>query len=475
MITYEPSWSVVAREDLADALYGRRPGPTSHYSLTPSAEQLGLDAIAIAFNADSLDAGSAPNLVVLDDRSRVEIFSWLKVNSPEIFPLSQYSRVVSASEWSLFNGRAVDSKSGFGRVDCWASVVAGEVIAQGDLDVDLNQVPLSRAAGCFSTAAARAFLAFGPGKLNVLCLNRLSLLEQDARFVRRHVNVRDLSPIWALMETAGLTVKDPEEAMDAVIDCVRLEKSSYLSLELLERARELHSDSVEARVIAFNGLVELLKRLPVDIRRGAACSAVLAVAAFLVGRGTTHEFLVRRNLEHFPFGPIWFGLLAGLVGSRCWDGVWARLTKGIERQLRSTFRWEESSGFDLCWAEYAWYSSAFDDKSYSQIPKLFPRVLSVEVVPGASCQLRLATTQPATPRESTSSKDVGNAIARPQRRDETLALLEQVVRLGAAAAENIKLLAKPASEPAPMDSPQKALFEKTPTRSRAKRTKGGTQ
>jgi len=480
MSTWNPEWRVVTREDLTDVIYGRRRPPGFAHS--PSISKLGLDAIAVAFESELLNDYSSASLILLDDRSRVETFAWLKVNAPEIFPLSQYSRVMSAADWTGISQEAFDAaghRKKPSHADVWASVVAGEMIAQGDLDMELNQVPLSRAAGCFSLTVARAYLTFGAGRTSALCVNRLSMLEQDVRFARRHVSVKDLVLIWQLLERAGSKDCEPEIAIDMVVDCVRRQIGNSSPLEVLAHAYALHDDSFEERVVAFNQLIGKLKELPVEVRRGPTCSAVLAIAAFLVGRGTTHEFLVRRNLEFFPFGPIWFGLLAGLVGSRCWDGVWGRLTKGAERQLRSKFRWEDLSGFDLCWEEYAWYSSTFDDKSYSHIPKLLPRVLSVEVVPGASCQLRLVAVPVAPVKDVPAAADVTDPIAPPKARDETLILLEQVVRLGAAAAENIRLLAKSRKEhPSKGDKPpQASLFDKTSSsaRTRSKRNKGNAQ
>jgi hypothetical protein len=281
--------------------------------------------------------------------------------------------------------------------------------------------------------------------------------------------------VWAVVARTGDDVVALEFAIDIVCEIIRNDTRMRHQFDFLARAPELHSDSFEARVIAFNNLVELLKGLPVEARRSSACSAVVAIAAFLVGRSTSHEFLVRRNLEFFPFGPIWFGLLAGLVGSNYWDVTWARFAKGVERQLRSKFRWEEAAGYDLCWAEYAWYAATFDDRNFSQIPKLLPKVLSVEVMPGATCQLRLSAVPTAPVKDGRSP--LGQAPQVAVARSDTLTLLEQVVKLGIAAAESIKQQKKAENKSIPSDAvpPQAGLFERssTSTRSRAKRPKGG--
>lgn len=70
--------------------------------------------------------------------------------------------------------------------------------------------------------------------------------------------------------------------------------------------------------------------------------------------------------------------------------------KGIERQIRSRFDWSEYSGFDLSWVEYSWLASTFDGgEIFSELPKLMPRILSIEILPGSTCQFRLAVSSAA--------------------------------------------------------------------------------
>ena len=459
------TWRVFAREELSDALFGNR--PQYGLSLTsPTQSRLGLDAICVAYIDDRRDGSyTPPSMIVLDENSRPEILSWLRVNSPEIFPMSQFARVLTWADWSAFCESEVykGDIEEIGREDRWAAIITGEIVAQGDVDIDLNKLPLSRAAGCFSTTVARTRLTYGSKEASTVCIQRLKALELDQRFVRRHISVNDLEPIWAIAEWAGLRTFEHEEAIDLIFDLLRRDGHSSSLLNYFSNAHNLHSNSIEARVVAFNALSEALKNQPAEIRCSSACSSVLAVAAFLVGRSTSHEFLVRRNLEAFPYGPIWFGLLAGLVGSAHWDATWARAAKGVERQLRSKFRWEESAGFDLSWTEYAWYAATFKDSTFSGIPKLLQRVLSVEVVPGASCQLRMAAGQ-STAATETREMPVPAGPAEVTSK-ETLAIFDQLIKLAARADALTH-----------DEHRQGGLFEKAPAppRSRSKRTKGNT-
>ncbi|CAG9171641.1 hypothetical protein CURE108131_11900 [Cupriavidus respiraculi] len=457
------TWRLFAREELSDALFANRP----QYGLSlepPNQFRLGLDAIGVGYAEDRWNRSyTPPGMVLLDDDSQSEILSWLRVNSPEIFPLSQFARVLTWADWSAFGESAFykgDPKE-FGREDRWASLITGEIIAQGDTDIDLSKLPLSRAAGCFSTAVARTHLTYGSKEALAVCIQRLKALELDQRFVRRHVSVKDLEPVWTVAKRAGHQVFSHEEAIDLVFHALLRDAGSSSQLNYFSRAHNLNSDSIEERVVAFNALIEELKKQPAEIRCSSACSSVLAVAAFLVGRSTSHEFLVRRNLEAFPYGPIWFGLLAGLVGSAHWDATWARAAKGVERQLRSKFRWDESAGFDLCWTEYAWYASTFEDSYFSAIPKLAQRVLSVEVVPGASCQLRMAAGHSPTATESREMPVPAELAGITSQ--QTLDIFAQLIKLAAKA------------EALTRDEHRQAkLFETVPAspRSRSKRTKG---
>lgn len=457
------TWRVFAREELSDAMFGNKLR-SELSSDRPSHSQLGLDAIGVAYAHDRQNRNyTPPCMVLLNEKSQAEILSWLRVNTPEAFPLSQFARVLTSADWSAFCESEFykDDAEEFGREDRWASLITGEIVAQGDVEVDLSKLPLSRAASCFSTAVARTHLTFSSKKAYALCIHRLTSLELDQRFVRRHVSVKDLEPIWAIVERAGLQTFEFKDAIDLIFDALRWDSRSDSLLNYFSSAKGLYSGSIEERVVAFNALLEALKNQPTEIQRSAACSSILAVAAFLVGRSTSHEFLIRRNLEVFPFGPIWFGLLAGLVGSAHWDATWARAAKGVERQLRSKFRWEESAGFDICWAEYSWYAGTFEDRTFSGIPKLVQRVLSVEVVPGASCQLRLAAGQSSAATETRDRSvpaDVSGGTSK-----EMLAIFNQLIKLAAKAEALTR-----------EEQHQVSLFDKIPAppRNRLKRPKG---
>lgn len=117
---------------------------------------------------------------------------------------------------------------------------------------------------------------------------------------------------------------------------------------------------------------------------------MLAAAAFLVGRSTSHAFLLKRISRVSPAACVWFGAMAALAGPRAWDASWLRAVKGAERLLRTEFSWSNAPSADICWPEFAWLAGTFDDvDQLANLPKMLPRTLGIEVVPGTVIQVRL--------------------------------------------------------------------------------------
>lgn len=402
-------WRTFPRDALPEALFG-----TSLVSQAdrPTFERYDLleDTVVAGFvGARTRLEYNPPCIFVVDDNFVAETLSWLKVYAPETSPLSQFGRVISADDWKRFGSRDEYQRQET-REDRWASVIVGEALAQGDADVELPSLPLSRASSCFSTAIARVASVYGADEATHTCADRLRLIEADRRFVRRLVSVSDLLPIWAL---AGVRFREPLSAQDAV-EVVLNTAEKYMP-ETFARGRvpafaslrdypELGSDSIEERVLAFQKLShKLIQRSEQGLRNGLP-AALLAAAAFLVGRSTSHEFLVRRIGRVFPAAPVWFGLIAALTGVEAWDPDWTRATKIVERQIRARFDWADATGFDLCWPEFHWLARTFDGPDvFSSLPKLVPRAVSVEVLPGATCQFKLASVGSSEPDARASS------------------------------------------------------------------------
>lgn len=440
MMHDEFRWAIVDREDLLDVLLSEHEPPNLS-SWTPLARGLRGAKLAIGYrNTRSRLSYLPPSLIAIPDDSATETFSWIRTFASEVSPLSQYGRVVLASEWHQFENLRSVFDFGEQRSDRWASIAVGEALSQMEGETNLQNLPLSRFAGCFSTPIARASLVWGHDEATRICADRLRQLESDRRFARRSVGVEQLLPIWSIAGSRIHEHLSASEAATLVLEAAlnHLGGRDLKSFDLVSsiQAREfpgLFSDSVEERVGAFNRITADILHQAQLIRstaQSAMASVILAAAAFLVGRGTSHVFLLQRAQRLAPTAAAWFGTIAALAGPRAWDKAWLTAVKGAERLLRPEFNWLEVPSADICWGEFAWLAGAFDGSDvFLDLPKMLPRTLNIEIIPGATCQFRLAgepaeseskQTQEPTARERELLNAVGQFIMLAKRIDGNL-------------------------------------------------------
>lgn len=393
------SWYRVEKDEVASLAFGFSSAKGSG-SFSPDPILDSRQPIAAGFPRTPSYASryQPPAVMILREGDAAETLSWLKVYARDAFPLSQFARVMTEQDWELF--QAESEPSSHSRPDRWACVVLGEILAQGESDAELSSLPLSRAAASFSAAIARTELIHGSMDITRTCSERLRAIEAERRFVRRPVSISDLIPVWAL--TSANLEGDTDEARQ-IAQLVLDAAFSYASPNLSGRhhalsvfdSPALHSDSVEERVVAFQRLASSLdERIRQDTAFTPMAAVAMAAAAFLVGRGTSHAFLLRKSANLAPLSFVWFGLMAALMGPRGWDPQWSRAAKGIERQLRTGFSWDEPANSDICWTEYAWLAKTFTGlQSFTELARLFPRTMTIEIVPGATCQFRIASTE----------------------------------------------------------------------------------
>lgn len=406
----EMLWHSFEREDLPNLLLGESQLP--HYSRSHLSKfDLDKNRVAIGYATDHRGRHfSNPSLIVVHEDNSDEILSWLRVYAPETSPLSQLSRVVNFEDWSSCENTEPTSTHPIFTYH-WACLTIGEMLAQSESESDINTIPLSRAQAAYTNTVAKATILHEDKKITRSTINRLKTLEQEYRFVKRSVSVDDLRPMWDLLEDFR---PDPRPSAELIINLIeRIESSNFTSTRSLigPRIRNypgLLSDSIEERVITFHKLATEILDSPTNHSLNAINCATLSAAAFLVGRGTSHIFLLRKWNKEFPASLAWFGLFAAYVGPNCWDPQWARAVKSIERPFQSNFDWMDLTQTDLCWPEYFWLSKTYEGHEvFSDLPKMYPRVLSIEVFPGASCQFRLLSS--TTSVEIDSKKQPNNS------------------------------------------------------------------
>lgn len=380
-------WQKLSKDALPAALFGEGLDRSSWLPLI-SPPRIDFGDVMLGFDAVIGDEGYAPpGLIVVNDKTSAELFSWVRVYAPEASPLSQFARIVSNDDWHRFTPGLAHKRS-VTRSDSWASVIVGELLAQGESPGDLSTIPLSRAAACFTTAVARASILNESEEAVSATIERLRVLEADRRFARRVITVSELTRAWNVVGSMQVHVAPDQVAkplMDSVLADPREPDQQRTDIRFPDFSG-LDSDSVEERLVSFQKIADRLQEQGYSRSSGP----ILATAAFLVGRGTTHVFLLRRLAHVVPSALIWFGVIAALTGPKSWDATWAHAAKGIERSLRTKFDWTDSPTADLSWSEFQWMALTFDGLDvFLDMPKIFSRVLSIEVTPGANCQLRL--------------------------------------------------------------------------------------
>lgn len=384
-------WFSVEREHLASALFGNISSRYDAYAW-PRADS---HRVALGFSDKAAhERYNPPSLLVVDDDSAPDVLSWLRTFVPETSPLSQFARVMPMSDWERLSRREIGPE--FPRVqreDRWACVILGEALAQSDGDTNISSIPISIASSCFSTPVARTNLLHGTYEAIFMCVRRLEQLESDRRFQKRTISVADLEPAW---DTLNRPISDEFQVIDAAILVAEMATQyaydsnvpAYHLATKLADFKGLFSDSIEERVMEFQRLSISLSSSTKSAELNNRASALVAAAAFLVGRGTSHNFLIRRAEKEFSTAFVWYGVIAALVGPSSWDANWSRTVKGIERMLKSRFEWTDVPLSDLSWLEYSWLTNVFDSSVFNDMPKMLPRGLSIEVMPGAACQLR---------------------------------------------------------------------------------------
>ena len=390
-------WHAGDREDLPDFTIGK--GSLKKYyqksseKLTPTTKT----GLTVGISEDS--AGQIyPVLFVVSDSSYYDIFSWTNTFAPDAFPLSQFARVALETDAKSLRDLLLSDGVNRNRSEQWSSVILGELLGQGGGDTDISSVPFSRSAACYSTSIARTWLLYDSEAAAANVAKRLRKIESDKRFVKRGISLDNLEFIWEALTHLGdsLCGEKPDAIVNLVYStAVKIYKNASSSTSRMVSLSDfpgLQSSSIEERVVAFQRLSQELNSLD-SLSTYPELGVVAAGAVFLVGKGTSHAFLLKRIPGLFPSACAWFGLLAALSGPSTWDAHWLRSCKGIEKTLKQGFEWEEPALADLSWAEYDWMASVFEGhQMFETVSRMVAKVLSIEVLPGAICQLRLAGT-----------------------------------------------------------------------------------
>lgn len=400
-------WHLATKAEVAETLLSDFLSP--YGSSTLLEYDLDRDKLAVGVAGSDYTDRPTPAIVIIPEQHAKEVFAWFNVYAPEVSPLSQIVRVVSFQDWQKHQHMERYSRK-FITSAQWACLTLGEMLAHGDSGLDIPTIPLSRAQACFSLTVGRAAMIYQDIEITQNCIDRLAKLELNRSFVQRSVTIHDLHPIWRMLEKLTMDRSTTDLNLFDIISQLEKDHGWIGQRPSLTSFTGLLSDSVEERVIAFNKYVQSVLTPNAHLRNETVISASLAAAAYLVGRGTSHLFMLRAWIGEMPLALAWFSFYAAYRGAMFWDLNWTKAVKSIERSINGRFDWESPVQVDLCWAEYIWRSDVFGQDAFAQIPKLYPRVLSIEILPGATCQLRLHTPANTKSADVTQKKvEVSNA------------------------------------------------------------------
>jgi hypothetical protein len=195
-------WYPINKKALPGVLIGMEPliGNSLSFNQVISYESDISLGIKIEDSFNEVNRESHERVIVVDDNKTADLFSWLNTYTKESFPLSQFARVVTESDWEILGNESTIKNRINGP---WANIVLGEILGQGEADVDLTYLPLSRAGACFSYSLARAAILYGPhSKVMPMVKDRLKTLQSDNRFLKRQIKVDDLFKLWDLLTSS---------------------------------------------------------------------------------------------------------------------------------------------------------------------------------------------------------------------------------------------------------------------------------
>lgn len=393
------SWYALSREAVPGVLLGVESTDRAALQTGPGPTGQSADLMVGFEISPSSNVIVAPCVALVDESHVAELFAWLHTYSTESFPISQFCRVETARQWESYSSYSPNGTNFDGAA--WASLIVGEMLANAEQSFELKATPLAWASGCYSYAMARVLRTTPPLQTDWAkdAVERLRKLASDVRFVKRRNGVDALASLWAILSNGDKKI-DGSNIHEVV--AMVLSATDQEGALLLRQSPKLQSNSAEQRIHGFDEVVDQIRvRQPRVSAAPASAGALIAAAALVAGGGTTHIDLLRPHSAEFPDCLPWFGLLAGLAGPRAWDSDWLRLVKGVERQVRGGFSITDPVQCDLCWVEFEWLRQLSKSASvFIDLPKQHNRLLTIEIIPGATCQVRLDPPQQDPSRAS---------------------------------------------------------------------------
>lgn len=341
-----------------------------------------------------------PCLLLVSEEKISDIFSWAHTYSQKIFPFSQFCRIMTFDDFDRLSRSsdkmAISTISSISQ--SWASVVLGEFLSQTEGQFDLPGIPYASVNSCYSQVMANIASTFESESLFDLAGKRLLQIEIQQKLGMRPVSINVLNGVWTLLlrlQGSRFNMTNIASVTEGNLSSVHMEplfkEDVNISMLIRSKFQDLFSDSIEARVVAHAQLcrhAHLETDSSLDITTAAQ---LIALGVILVGRGTSHHFMLKEQSKKYPGAYIWFSLFAGLLGPNYWDESWSVSVRGIQKYGHTSPHILSHISADICWREYDWMSKTFTGiREFLSIQRQSPRLLNIEIFPGSVFQLRLS-------------------------------------------------------------------------------------
>lgn len=397
------NWMSVSKEELFDVIFNIKPFDLYFWRDEVSDFDVRSGKILVgAVESQFHHSKYKICILIIGDDYFKDVLSWLRVYAEELFPLSQYARVILYSDYKKIVSRGLDFFSGEINSEELACIAVGEALAISDSNIELKNMALSRLSSCYTLPIARVIYNHCSDELLDVCKKRLSVITKDNRFLKRSVSVEQVDRALYFLRNFKATINYESDVYESVFKLINevinnnidSNKDYFAVYEIRKQLTLMRSDSIEDRVVVFNNISNYLSNIKLESVANEV-SPLIAAAAFLVGRSTSHLFLLNKIGKSLPNVFLWFGVIAASVGSKTWDFSWLRVVKGAERLIMPSLIISDVSPADVSWLEFSWLLGISNDsEQLNDLPKMLPRTLSVEVVPGATLHIRLGGVSP---------------------------------------------------------------------------------
>lgn len=413
------TYHVISREDLSWVVAGSELHDSARQCATLDAMCGELTEDAIGLIAGNSTVSLMHVAIVVSDAHVSSFYAWVSTYLPGLFPISQLIRVISVSELRATEKR---QRPFDGRLrQAWVGVVLGECMARTKDVRVFAGMSLAAAQSATSLAMAKAhILGASADEVNRL-LRRISTLQSKYPASANELTVVSLAPVWRALSTHELALDGASKGSGRTDDllssaCVDMSLNQRVSDSLLiemarsfEPARDLlrfDLATAEDRIRIYDQMVAKLKDYQERHDSGLSAFVIGYAASRVASGGLKHVTLLSELGSIRSIATVWFSLCCFMTGRVAMAESMLNLVRLVDRELRYNFELLDVPKTDLGWDElFSLLSVEGDPSIIASLPKASPRSASIELAPGISIVVAVAS------RETPAALDSGTTTS----------------------------------------------------------------